>query len=162
MNPTTHDTTPRFGTEEGLPGFPADIEIHPLLIEFCVARGRRMRAEAFGEMGRAIGDGLRRLFSRPGPARAVRASARADFLATVAGGLRTPLTSIRSSAEILRDNPDLPLDQRNRFLDVVLAEDERLTRLIDAILDASEVEGAQRRWQIRTESLEKRSAGEAA
>ena len=99
---------------------------------------------------------LRGLILRPfGPA-AATSSRSPDLMAQLADGLRTPLTSIRSSAEILRDNPDLPQDQRKRFLDAVIAEDQRLARLIDAILDASEVRADRRRWLIDTTSLEKR------
>lgn len=45
--------------------------------------------------------------------------------------LRQPLTSIRSAAEILRDNPTLAPDQRARMLGVIVSESERLDRLID-------------------------------
>jgi signal transduction histidine kinase len=53
--------------------------------------------------------------------------------------LRTPLTSMRTSAEILLDNPDLPRDQRERFLRVIVEEIERLTRLINRVLDPSNI-----------------------
>jgi signal transduction histidine kinase len=48
--------------------------------------------------------------------------------------LRTPLTSLRSIAEILRDYPDLSDDQRQRFLDSMIAENERLSRTVDRLL----------------------------
>ena len=34
--------------------------------------------------------------------------------------LKTPLASMRSLSEILRDHPDLSDDQRRRFLDAIL------------------------------------------
>ncbi|MGE0118178.1 MAG: histidine kinase dimerization/phospho-acceptor domain-containing protein [Dongiaceae bacterium] len=46
--------------------------------------------------------------------------------------LRQPLTSIRSAAEILRDNPTLAPEQRARMLGVIVSESERLDRLIGA------------------------------
>jgi signal transduction histidine kinase len=52
----------------------------------------------------------------------------------VAHALRTPLTSIRSSSEILRDNPDLPRVTRERFLGIVLTESQRLDRAIEQLL----------------------------
>lgn len=52
-----------------------------------------------------------------------------------AHALRTPLTSIRSFAEILRDNPDLPQARRDAFLDGLLGESERLERAIDRVVD---------------------------
>lgn len=36
------------------------------------------------------------------------------------------------AAEILRDNPDLPADPRARFHAAVIADGERLNRLVDA------------------------------
>jgi signal transduction histidine kinase len=45
---------------------------------------------------------------------------------------KQPLTAIRAAAEILRDNPDLPAELRDRFHAVVIADGERLDRLVDA------------------------------
>lgn len=56
--------------------------------------------------------------------------------ASPAHALRTPLTSIRSLAETLRDNPDLPQARRNAFLDGLLDESARLERAIDRVVDA--------------------------
>lgn len=50
--------------------------------------------------------------------------------------LKTPLTSIRSLSEILLDCPDLASDERERFLRILLAENERLTRAVDRLLGA--------------------------
>lgn len=49
--------------------------------------------------------------------------------------LRTPLTTLRSMAEILRDYPDLSDAQRQRFLDTMVAESERLNRTVDQLLE---------------------------
>jgi hypothetical protein len=35
---------------------------------------------------------------------------------------------------LLRDNPDMPADQRERFLDTIIRNSERLTQAIDQIL----------------------------
>lgn len=48
--------------------------------------------------------------------------------------LRTPLASLRSLSEILRDHPELSEAQRRRFLDGMLAESERLGRTIEELL----------------------------
>jgi signal transduction histidine kinase len=50
--------------------------------------------------------------------------------------LKTPLTAIRSFSEILRDNPDLPDDERQRFLSIVLDETERLHQHIERMLES--------------------------
>ena len=71
-----------------------------------------------------------------------------EFLATVTHELRTPLTSIRSFSEILRDNPDIPADQRSEFLGIITKESERLTRLINQVLDLAKIEAGRFDWQI--------------
>ena len=71
-----------------------------------------------------------------------------DFLSTVSHELRTPLTSIRSFSEILHDTPDLEVGQRNRFLAVVVKESERLTRLINDLLDVSKIESGRMQWHL--------------
>lgn len=48
--------------------------------------------------------------------------------------LKTPLASMRSSSEILRDYPDLTEDERRRFLEVIVDEGERLGRAVDRLL----------------------------
>jgi signal transduction histidine kinase len=72
-----------------------------------------------------------------------------DFVSTVTHELRTPLTSIRSFSEILKDNPDLDPAQRLEFLRIVVDESERLTRLINQVLDLSKVEAGSLGWDIR-------------
>ena len=71
-----------------------------------------------------------------------------DFLSTVSHELRTPLTSIRSFSEILGDNPDLDLQQREKFLKIIVKESERLTRLINEILDLAKMEAGRMDWQM--------------
>jgi signal transduction histidine kinase len=56
---------------------------------------------------------------------------------TVSHELRTPLTSIRSFSEIVHDYPDLPVEERREFLQIIVQESERLTRLLNDILDTA-------------------------
>ncbi|MFO8046479.1 MAG: sensor histidine kinase [Halomonas sp.] len=63
-----------------------------------------------------------------------------EFVAMVSHELRTPLTSIRAFAEILRDSNDLPDEKRVHFLNVVVKESQRLSRLIEEILDLARLE----------------------
>jgi hypothetical protein len=69
-----------------------------------------------------------------------------DFISTVTHELRTPLTSIRAFSEILRDNPRLDETQRAQFLGTVIKESERLTRLINQVLDLSKIESGNAEW----------------
>jgi Na+/proline symporter/nitrogen-specific signal transduction histidine kinase len=69
-----------------------------------------------------------------------------DFVATVSHELRTPLTAIRTFSQILRDNPGLDPAERARQLGIVIKESERLTRLINQILDISKLESGNVEW----------------
>ncbi|MDH5265966.1 MAG: HAMP domain-containing histidine kinase, partial [Betaproteobacteria bacterium] len=77
-----------------------------------------------------------------------------DFISTVTHELRTPLTSIRAFSEILHDNPDLDGAERQRFLGLVIKESERLTRLINQVLDLAKLESGLAEW--RSEALDLR------
>jgi signal transduction histidine kinase/Na+/proline symporter len=69
-----------------------------------------------------------------------------DFISTVTHELRTPLTSIRAFSEILNDNPQLEGEQRAKYLGIVIKESERLTRLINQVLDLSKIESGNAEW----------------
>src|SRR6516225_4695131 len=71
-----------------------------------------------------------------------------DFVSTVSHELRTPLTSIRSFSEILLDNPALGEAQRQEFLRVIVKESERLTRLINDMLDLAKIEAGKLEWHM--------------
>ena len=61
---------------------------------------------------------------------------KSDFLSMVSHDLRTPLTSIKSWAEILQDDWErIADDERIRYLEIVNRECDRLTHLIDDLLD---------------------------
>jgi len=68
-----------------------------------------------------------------------------DFVSTVTHELRTPLTSIRALTEILLDDPEI--EQRKKFLGIITKESERLTRLINQVLDLSKIESGKADWQ---------------
>lgn len=69
-----------------------------------------------------------------------------DFMSTVTHELRTPLTSIRAFSEILLDNPDTSPAERQRFLGIIVKETERLTRLINQMLDLAKIESGKAEW----------------
>ena len=71
-----------------------------------------------------------------------------DFVSTVSHELRTPLTSIRSFSEILHDNPSADEAQKQEFLGIIIAESERLTRLINDILDLAKMEAGKLDWYM--------------
>ncbi len=69
-----------------------------------------------------------------------------DFMSSVTHELRTPLTSIRALAELMRDDADMPAEQRQQFLDIVVAETERLSRLVNQVLDMAKIESGHAEW----------------
>jgi len=71
-----------------------------------------------------------------------------EFISTVTHELRTPLTSIRAFSEILLANPDMDVEQRNKFLAIIVKESERLTRLINQVLDMAKIDSGRIDWHI--------------
>jgi len=70
-----------------------------------------------------------------------------DFMSSVTHELRTPLTSIRAFAELMVDDPAMDAAQRQRFLGLVVAETERLTRLVNQVLDMAKIEAGHAEWR---------------
>ncbi len=64
------------------------------------------------------------------------------FLSQISHELRTPMTSIRSFSDILRDK-DVGGDDRERFAGIIHDESNRLTRLLDDLLDLGVLESGQ-------------------
>jgi len=64
------------------------------------------------------------------------------FLSQISHELRTPMTSIRSFSDILRDG-DVETDARKRFAGIIHDEANRLTRLLDDLLDLGVLESGQ-------------------
>lgn len=69
-----------------------------------------------------------------------------DFMSSVTHELRTPLTSIRALSELMHDDPDMDSEQRQQFLDIIVAEAERLSRLVNQVLDMAKIESGQADW----------------
>jgi two-component system phosphate regulon sensor histidine kinase PhoR len=65
---------------------------------------------------------------------------RSDFVANVSHELRTPLTSIRGFAETLLDGAVEDPKVSRTFLEIINTETERLSRLIDELLNLSRIE----------------------
>jgi len=71
-----------------------------------------------------------------------------DFLSTVSHELRTPLTSIRTFSEILYDPHGVTAAQASRYLAIISSETQRLTRLLDTILDLTRLEQGEADWRM--------------
>ncbi len=74
-----------------------------------------------------------------------------EFVSTVSHELRTPITSIRGALELLADGPlavEVPEPAR-RLLDIAYRNSERLSRLIDDILDIEHLESGRMSFDMR-------------
>ena len=71
-----------------------------------------------------------------------------DFLSTVSHELRTPLTSIRTFSEILSEQDGIAPAQADRYLAIISSETQRLTRLLDTILDLTRLEQGETDWRM--------------
>jgi len=74
--------------------------------------------------------------------------AKDKFLASVSHELRTPLTNIRSFSEILLTYGDSQGDEHDEFLTIIKTESERLTRLINDVLDIAKIEAGKMQWHL--------------
>ena len=69
-----------------------------------------------------------------------------DFMSSVTHELRTPLTSIRALAELMADEPEMPVSQRQQFVQIIVTETERLSRLVNQVLDMAKIESGHAQW----------------
>lgn len=76
-----------------------------------------------------------------------------DFMSSVTHELRTPLTSIRAFSEMLLEDPRIDLADRRRFLGIIVSETERLTRLVNQVLDMAKIESGHAEWDNEEVSL---------
>ncbi|UWR21073.1 sensor histidine kinase [Sulfitobacter sp. S190] len=75
------------------------------------------------------------------------------FLSQISHELRTPMTSIRSFSEILRDADSLSPSEKTRYASIIHTEAIRLTRLLDDLLDLSVLENGQVSLNARAVNL---------
>jgi two-component system, OmpR family, phosphate regulon sensor histidine kinase PhoR len=65
---------------------------------------------------------------------------RRDFVANVSHELRTPLTIVGGYAETLVDDAEMPVSNRQPFLETILSNTRRMQRIVDDLLDLSRIE----------------------
>ncbi|MGO9119469.1 MAG: sensor histidine kinase [Desulfomonilaceae bacterium] len=69
-----------------------------------------------------------------------------SFASNVSHELKTPLTSIRGTVELFKDHfAEMKLEDRDRFLNILEQDTDRLTRLVQRLLDLARAEVAQPR-----------------
>jgi signal transduction histidine kinase len=73
---------------------------------------------------------------------------KADFIRTVTHELRTPMTSIRSlSKSLLKKGHELGEKRTHEFLTIIVEEADRLTRLVNQVLDIEKIQAGVYEWQ---------------
>lgn len=75
---------------------------------------------------------------------------RREFVANVSHELRTPLTSIKGATETIRMDPEMDAEMRDYFLDMVLTESDRMTRIVSDLLVLSRLDNKRTQWNIET------------
>jgi signal transduction histidine kinase len=76
-----------------------------------------------------------------------------NFLSQISHELRTPMTSIRSFSEILRDARGMEEADKSRYASIIHSEALRLTRLLDDLIDLSVLENGQVTLHLGTAPL---------
>jgi len=75
---------------------------------------------------------------------------KSEFLSNVSHELRTPLAAISSAAKIINRYSERDAHSGKRFSKVIIQETERLTRLINDLLDISKIEAGKAEWHMET------------
>ena len=81
------------------------------------------------------------------------AELQSDFVSSVSHELKTPLTAIRMFAETLRSRAAPDPAMTAEYLDTIVGESERLTRLLNNVLDISQMEQGQKIYSREPTSL---------
>jgi signal transduction histidine kinase len=78
---------------------------------------------------------------------------RSQFVSSVSHELKTPLTAIRMFAETLRMRRASDQQTQAEYLDTIVNESERLTRLLNNVLDFSKIEQGKKTYHLAPTSL---------
>ncbi|HUT21028.1 MAG TPA: response regulator [Anaerolineae bacterium] len=80
--------------------------------------------------------------------------AKSEFVSTVSHELRTPLTSIKGYSDLIFAGAVGPInEQQKRFIDIIRSNADRLTALINDLLDISRIESGRVKLEIEPQQL---------
>jgi len=75
------------------------------------------------------------------------------FVSSVSHDLKTPLTSIRMFAEIMKERDDIPKQRVQEYLGIIEGEADRLSRLITNVLDFAKIEKGTKEYSFKPVDL---------
>ena len=75
------------------------------------------------------------------------------FVSSVSHDLQTPLTSIKMFAEILKTKKKISEKEKSEYLDIIQGETDRLSRLINNVLDFSRIERGEMKYRYEVTEL---------
>jgi signal transduction histidine kinase len=78
---------------------------------------------------------------------------KSNLVTTVSHELRTPLTSIKANAELILMKPAMRDEKKLKLLRIINEESDRLSRLINDLLDLSRIEAGTVQWHTQQVSL---------
>jgi len=76
-----------------------------------------------------------------------------EFASNVSHEFKTPLATLQGTVELLHDSPDMPAEQRERFLDNAFADLERMDRMVGGLMELAEAEEMNRRDPVDLDQL---------
>jgi signal transduction histidine kinase len=77
-----------------------------------------------------------------------------EFVHNVSHELKTPLTLIRLYGETLKDQKDLPEENRKEAYEIITRESERLSYMINNVLDFSRIETGKKEFNLKSGCLD--------
>ena len=80
---------------------------------------------------------------------------RREFVANVSHELRTPLTNIRSYAETISDDRGIPQETEEEFLRVIINESDRMTKIVQDLLELSRFDSGASELAVEEFSIER-------
>ena len=80
---------------------------------------------------------------------------RREFVANVSHELRTPLTSIRTYAETISETEGIPQETEAEFLHVIINESDRMTKIVQDLLELSRFDSGNSKLSFERFSIEK-------
>jgi signal transduction histidine kinase len=134
--------------EGAFPGLTLAIKMHGTTLKEVANRFMRTYFMILGGLTFLLGGGLFLTYRNVSREMAL-AKLKSDFVSNVSHELRTPLSLIRLYAETLEMGRMVSPDKYQEYYQIIRKESERLTALINNILDFSRIEAGRKEYDFR-------------